>query len=76
MVASYNMLHAIHAKCLHFEENLMLKMLAAAALAVLLTACAAPAPETRGATATGEATAAQMGFHGPLHRVKKPDGPN
>lgn len=62
----------------------MLKMLALAGLAALVTACAAPAPGTagdpvtpaRGSTASGEATAAGLGFHGPVYRAKKSDGPN
>jgi hypothetical protein len=55
----------------------MLKMLAAAALAVLMTACAVPSPvASGGSTASGEATAAQMGFHGPVDRANKTDGPN
>lgn len=62
----------------------MLKMLAMAGLAVLVTACAAPAPgiagdplrPARGSTAGGEATAAGLGFHGPVYRGNKSDGPN
>ena len=57
----------------------MLKMLAIAGLAALMAACAAPAPDVavqRGSTAGGEATAAQMGFHGPVYRANKADGPN
>lgn len=60
----------------------MLKMLAAAGLALLFTACAAPGPANdpllpaRGSTASGEATAAELGFHPPVYRNSKPDGPN
>ena len=62
----------------------MFKMLVTAGAAVLITACAAPSPDgrndplrlMRGTTAAGESTAAQMGFHGPVHRISKPDGPN
>jgi len=55
----------------------MLKMFGIAVLAALVTACATsePAP-ARGSTASGAAAAAQMGFHGPLYRNKKDDGPN
>jgi hypothetical protein len=55
----------------------MFKTFAIAAFAVLMTACASSDPmPARGSTASGEATAAQMGFHGPLHRMKKADAPN
>jgi hypothetical protein len=65
----------------------MIKMLAMAGLAALVTACAAPPAGTtaaskqpkqpeRGSTARGEATAADMGFHGPVYRGNKTDGPN
>jgi hypothetical protein len=65
----------------------MLKMFAIAGLAALVTACAAPSPGSanasgdpmrpaRGSTARGEATAAGMGFHGPVYRANKTDGPN
>ena len=62
----------------------MFKMIATAGAAVLLTACAAQFPSggsdplrsLRGSTPVGESTAAQMGFHGPVHRISKPDGPN
>ena len=62
----------------------MLKLLAMAALAALVTACAAPSPGTsndpmqgaRGSTASGESTAAGIGFHGPAYRANKSDGPN
>jgi hypothetical protein len=65
----------------------MLKLLAIAGLAALVTACAAPLPDSasasgdparpaRGSTARGEATAADMGFHGPVYRANKTDGPN
>ncbi len=62
-------------------------MLATAGLAALVTACAAPPTDTvgaandpnrptRGSTARGEATAADLGFHGPVYRGNKTDGPN
>ena len=64
----------------------MLKIIAMAAVAALVTACAAPLPApgvaadpmrpARGSSASGEATAAEMGFHGPVYRANKPDGPN
>ncbi|MFC5498891.1 hypothetical protein ACFPOE_15185 [Caenimonas terrae] len=62
----------------------MFKMFAAAGLAVLVTACAAPDPVSandplrpaRGSTANGEAIAAELGFHPPVYRANKPDGPN
>lgn len=62
----------------------MLKMLAMAALVTLVTACAAPAPDVagdpkrpaRGSTVRGAATAADLGFHGPVYRTNVPDGPN
>lgn len=62
----------------------MFKMLAVAGLAVLVAACAAPSPgaaidpmrPARGSTVSGEATAAGMGFHGPVHRGNGTDGPN
>lgn len=62
----------------------MIKMFALAAIAALVAACAAPAPgaaddplrQGRGSTPAGEAKAAGLGFHGPLHRVNPPDGPN
>jgi hypothetical protein len=61
----------------HLQENPMLKLFAIAAVATLLAACAATDPmPARGSTASGEATAAQMGFHGPMHRARKIDGPN
>jgi len=55
----------------------MFKMFAIAVLAALVAACATSDPmPARGSTASGEAAAAQMGFHGPLYRAKKTDGPN
>ena len=64
----------------------MLNMFAMAGVAVLVTACAAPIPETasvandpmsaRGSTASGESTAAGLGFHGPFYRGNTADGPN
>ncbi len=60
----------------------MIKMLAMAALAALVTACAAPSPgadpmrASRGSTPSGAAKAADLGFHGPLHRGDPVDGPN
>ena len=64
----------------------MLKIIAMAGFAVLVTACAAPLPApgaaadplrpARGSSASGEATAAEMGFHGPVYRTNKTDGPN
>ena len=62
----------------------MIKFVAIASLAALVTACASHAPtvssdpglSSRGSTANGEATAAQMGFHGPVYRANKTDGPN
>ena len=62
----------------------MLKMLVMVAGIALLTACAAWAPTaledptrgSRGTTASGEATAAELGFHGPVYRTNKTDGPN
>ena len=55
----------------------MPKLLAVAALAVLVAGCAAnESMPARGSTAIGEATAAQMGFHGPLHRANKTYGPD
>ena len=59
----------------------MLKILAMAGLAALVTACAAPtASDTMqapsGSTASGESTAAGLGFHGPVYRSNKADGPN
>ena len=62
----------------------MFKMLVSAGAAFLISACVAPAPSTgddplrtsRGSTPAGASTAAQMGFHGPVHRISKPDGPN
>jgi hypothetical protein len=55
-----------------------------AGLAALVTACAAPSPgavndpmnAARGSTAAGESTAADLGFHGPVYRGNKADGPN
>jgi hypothetical protein len=62
----------------------MFKMIAMAGLAALVTACAAPSPgavndpmnAARGSTAAGESTAADLGFHGPVYRGNKADGPN
>jgi len=54
----------------------MIKLLAIASLAGLLTACAASAPgvlgypmhESRGSTPAGASKAAILGFHGPVYR--------
>ena len=60
----------------------MFRMLMTSSLAALLTACAAPSPTAandplpRGSTARGDAAAAEMGFHGPVYRANKADGPN
>ena len=62
----------------------MLKMLAMAGVAALVMACAAPSPVavsdpirgSRGSTASGQATAAGLGFHGPVYRGNESDGPN
>jgi hypothetical protein len=62
----------------------MLKIFAAAGLAALVTACAAPSPsaaddpmgQARGSTTSGDSTAAVLGFHGPVDRAIKTDGPN
>lgn len=61
----------------------MIKLLAVAGFAVLLTACAAPAPggagpmhESRGSTQSGASKAAGLGFHGPVDRSATNDGPN
>ena len=63
----------------------MLKMLAMAGLAALVTACAAPLPPSasadpmhgsRGSTPDGKSKAADLGFHGPVYRGTTPDGPN
>ena len=62
----------------------MLKMIALAVLAALVAACAGPAPgvagdplkDRSGSTASGESTAADLGFHGPAYREKSADGPN
>jgi hypothetical protein len=62
----------------------MIRLLAMAALAALVTACAAPAPgagadpmhQSRGSTETGKAKAAGLGFHGPVDRGAAGDGPN
>lgn len=62
----------------------MIKMLAMAALAALVTACAAPSSDAAadpmrasgGSTPAGAAKAADLGFHGPLHRGDPADGPN
>lgn len=62
----------------------MIKMLALAAYAALVTACAAPSPgaaadpmrASRGSTPTGAAKAADLGFHGPLQRSDPVGGPN
>ena len=61
----------------------MLKMLAMVTSIALMTACTVPAPggfedpmrRSRGSTASGEATAAGLGFHGPVDRANKTDGP-
>ena len=62
----------------------MIKLLAMAGLAALVTACAASSPvgandpmhDSRGSTPTGQSKAAGLGFHGPLDRGNAPDGPN
>lgn len=62
----------------------MLKMLVTTGLAALVAACAVPSPgaagdparPARGSTASGESTAADLGFHGPVYRGNKADGPN
>lgn len=65
----------------------MFKMLASAAVAGLISACAAPLPDVpgaasdplrpaRGSTASGAATAAALGFHGPVYRAYKPEAPD
>jgi hypothetical protein len=62
----------------------MFKMLAMAGVAALLTACAVLSPgagddpmhQARGSTPNGESTAAGLGFHGPVDRANKTDGPN
>lgn len=62
----------------------MLKILAMAGLAALVTACAVLTPSAAsdtmrtpsGSTASGESTAAGLGFHGPVYRSNKADGPN
>jgi hypothetical protein len=85
--ASYTPVTLPRVKWTRIQENPMIKMLAMAGLAALVTACAAPIPDTaggpndpnrpaRGSTARGEATAADLGFHGPVYRGNKTDGPN
>lgn len=62
----------------------MIRLLATAAFAALLAACAAPFPggvddpmhESRGSTPAGQSKAAGLGFHGPVHRTGTVDGPN
>jgi hypothetical protein len=64
----------------------MIKLLAMAGIAALVTACAAPAPRAdldpmhsgKGSTLMGASNAALLGFHGPLDRrlVGATDGPN
>lgn len=62
----------------------MFKIFAMAGIAVLVSACAVPFPvasadtagQERGSTAGGESTAAGLGFHGPVYRGNKTDGPN
>ena len=64
----------------------MLRIIAMAGVAALVTACAAasPAPGAAadpmrpapGSSPSAEATAAEMGFHGPVYRTNKADGPN
>jgi hypothetical protein len=62
----------------------MIKLLAMAGLAALVTACAAPSPGghsdpmhgSRGSTAQGASNAALLGFHGPVYRKADTDGPN
>lgn len=62
----------------------MIKLLAVAGFAALLTACAAPSPggandpmhESRGSTPAGMSKAAGLGFHGPVYRNGAADGPN
>ena len=62
----------------------MIKLLAMAALAALVTACAAPPPGNAAAktmqgsrgTPAGSSKAADLGFHGPVYREATPDGPN
>lgn len=62
----------------------MLKTLSLAGLTALFTACAQLDPGVTveplrmpiGATESGESTAAGLGFHGPVYRGTKTDGPN
>lgn len=62
----------------------MLKTLAMAVLTALVTACAAFTPSAAsdtmrtpsGSITSGESTAAGLGFHGPVYRSNKADGPN
>ena len=83
-MVSYNPALPWRAKSMDFQETSMFKMLVTAGVAVLMTACAAPSPSAgndplrsaRGSTPAGESTAAEMGFHGPVYRTNKPDGPN
>jgi hypothetical protein len=67
------------------QEIHMIKLLAMAGIAALVTACAAPPAAvaadpmhgSRGSTETGASKAAGMGFHGPLDQSKPAlDGPN
>ena len=62
----------------------MIRMLAFAATAALVTACAGPVPsvvgdpmlERRGSTEAGRFKASELGFHGPVYRAVETDGPN
>lgn len=62
----------------------MIRMLAIAAAAALLSGCAGPLErvadvpmhDSRGSTEAGRSKAASLGFHGPLHRATGTDGPN
>lgn len=62
----------------------MLKLLALAGLAFLVTACAAtsatnasdPMYQSRGSTPAGAAKAADLGFHGRVDRSAASDGSN
>lgn len=62
----------------------MIKLLAMAGLAALVTACAAPPSSAaadpmqsrRGSTPAGASKAADLGFHGPVYRSGAPEGPD
>jgi hypothetical protein len=66
-----------------FRRDTMIRLLATAGLAALLTACAAPSPggdrdpmHGRGSTPQGASNAALLGFHGPVYRAGGSEGPN